>query len=257
VAVCPARAVSMDGMADVKEADALAPLPSLDAVLDMIRFRRSIRQFTERKIGTAEIDAMLEAGRWTATASNKQGNRFIFVQEKLPELKRAVWQTVEDIASNNGAEAEWARRFIAMRDNDGVDYLFRNAPAAIYIATANTWDAGMAAQNLEYAAVTQGMGVLYDGFLARFTSRSTEALCLLQLDSPGAKPIAACMLAGYPAVRYYRTAPKRQVDAVVVKLKLPLFDIINARFQKRVLYTPKFCNIKNMTMTLPGYEFLV
>jgi hypothetical protein len=107
-----------------------------------------------------------------------------------------------------------------MRDDDGVDYLFRNAPAAIYIATANTWDAGMAAQNLEYAAVAQGMGVLYDGFLARFASRSPEALSLLQLDGVDAKPIAACMLAGYPAARYYRTAPKRQVDAVVMSKRI-------------------------------------
>jgi len=81
----------------------------------------------------------------------------------------------------------------------------------LYIAAENLWDAGLAAQNMELAAVTQGLGALYNGYLVRSTRLSDEAQTLLQLDG---KPLAMCMLLGYPDVKYVRTAPRKKVDVV-------------------------------------------
>ena len=56
-----------------------------------------------------------------------------------------------------------------------------------------------------------GAGVLYSGYLMRSISASPR---LLEWLSIGDKPIACCMLAGYPAVSYRRTAPRRKADVI-------------------------------------------
>jgi nitroreductase len=47
-----------------------------------------------------------------------------------------------------------------MRKSIGMDYLFRNAPAVLYVAADSAVDAALAAQNMEMAAVAQGAGPL-------------------------------------------------------------------------------------------------
>ena len=47
------------------------------------------------------------------------------------------------------------------------DYLFRNAPAVLYIVSDSPLDAGLAAQNMETMAVSLGLGVLYNGYLGQ------------------------------------------------------------------------------------------
>ena len=43
------------------------------------------------------------------------------------------------------------------------DYLFRNAPAVLFIASEANIDAGLAAQNMELMGVSLGLGFLYNG----------------------------------------------------------------------------------------------
>jgi len=51
-------------------------------LLDFLKDRRSIRSFEDKPIPDEEIDMILEAGRWTPSASNKQPWEFIVVKNK-------------------------------------------------------------------------------------------------------------------------------------------------------------------------------
>jgi nitroreductase len=134
------------------------------------------------------------------------------VQDNLSALKDVVWGGITQAQSQAGPiSAELLERLLGFEKlrEQGTDYLFRDAPAVIYIAAASAVDAALAAQNMEHMAIAQGLGVLYDGFLV-------GAANLLEtvrewLDT-GDKPVQVCMLAGYPRVEYRRTAPRKPAD---------------------------------------------
>jgi len=211
VAICPANAVSIPEyeMTDVELARPdLIPVQDL---LSAIKSRRSIRFYQDKKIEREKLENIVQAGRYTATGANRQACRFILVQDQLETLKELVWDSVGKAVANGAEEAQPLKGLWDLRADQGIDYLFRNAPAVLYIAAESAWDAGMAAQNMELAAVAQGLGALYNGFLVRSTELSVDACKLLRLEG---KPLATCMLLGYPDVAYPRTAPRRAADAV-------------------------------------------
>lgn len=46
-------------------------------MLHMIKFRRSIRNYREKIVEREKLEMMIEAGRYTATASNRQEISFL------------------------------------------------------------------------------------------------------------------------------------------------------------------------------------
>ena len=62
--------------------------------LKFLKERRSIRAYLDKEISDKEIEMILEAGRWTPSASNKQPWEFIIVKDKeiLKEIsKKAIY----------------------------------------------------------------------------------------------------------------------------------------------------------------------
>ena len=212
VAICPARAVSIPeyDMEDVHELGAGGSM-TIDMLLNTIKSRRSIRRYTSKKIERSKLVNIIQAGRYTATAVNRQACTFVLVQEQLETLKQMVWGSVEKAVAEGLSEAEPLKRLVGLRNKKNIDYLFRDAPATLYIAAENMWDAGLAAQNMELAIVSQGLGALYNGFLVRSTMLSEDAKEMLHLDG---KPLAVNMLLGYPDVGYISTAPRKKADVV-------------------------------------------
>lgn len=218
VAVCPKGAVSIPeyDMADVEEYDADSFTLQPEAVLHSIKFRRSIRNYKPEAVPEDVLRMLADAGRYTATAKNSQSNGFVFVQNEMAELKARVWQFIDDIVHKDIREIDKAFLpylvFNQRRKKDaGDDYLFRNAPVVLYVVSDSALDAGLAAQNMEMMGVSLGLGMLYNGYLARVSDANEE---LKQWLGIGDRTIRACMLLGYPAVHYARTAPRKTADVI-------------------------------------------
>lgn len=67
-------------------------------LLDIIKNRRSIRKYTDRKVTEDQIREILEAAFWAPTAINKQEWRFVVVEdreilEKMAEINPAAKMT--------------------------------------------------------------------------------------------------------------------------------------------------------------------
>lgn len=213
VAICPSGAVSIPGyeMSDVEVYNKDRFAFDIDKLLYTIKFRRSIRHYKNQPVEHEKLEHMVKAGRYTATGSNRQACRFVVVQEGMDTLKEMTWSHIGTATENPGNLPEEMvpilKKFMDMRTK-GTDYLFRNAPVAIYIAAESAVDAALAAQNMEMAAISQGLGVLYDGFLVM--ASKNPAICeWLDIQD---KPVAVCMLVGYPQKSYKRTAPRRTAD---------------------------------------------
>lgn len=216
-AVCPVGAPTIPDydMADVHPIDETKFICP-DALLHTIQARRSVRRYQQRPVEQEKLRLLFQAGRYTATAVNCQGCRFILVQERLEEFKKLIWDGIGELLSASEpipeAVAPYAQMYAQKQRDPKADFLFRNAPAVLFVAAERLWDAGMAAQNMELAAVSQGIGMLYNGFLLRAAAFVPGAAQWLGAEE---KPLAACMLLGYPDIRYQRTAPRRDADIVL------------------------------------------
>lgn len=215
-AVCPAAAISIPGydMKDVEEYEEGTFTVEPDALLHMIKFRRSIRKYRECKIEEEHLASIIQAGRYTATAKNAQSCYFTVVKDNLDYLKRAVWEQIDELTDKKEPVPAELKPYLAFnrrrKENPGDDFLFRNAPSVIYVACENSIDAGLAAQNMELMAVSLGMGMLYNGYLARITESNAELKEWLGLSAP----IRICMLAGYPDMKYRRTVPRKEANII-------------------------------------------
>lgn len=248
VAICPAGAVSIPeyDMEDVEEhvaesfeeyavescsGNAAGNLEKcaysfLKDLLHNIKFRRSVRSYKEEKVGQQELEMLLQAGRYTATAKNNQDCHFVFVQNEIEQLKEMVWGYVEkqEQAGNNSIYTTCDKEktdtlsadlypyvaFNRRRKADPTDdFLFRNAPVVLFITSEWPLDAGLAAQNIENMAVALGMGALYNGYLARIADANEELKKWMGIEG---RTIKACLLLGYPKRSYRRTAPRKPAN---------------------------------------------
>lgn len=203
-------------MADVEEYDAETFSVAPENFLHAVKFRRSIRNFRDKKVEKDCMEQILQAGRYTATAKNRQACRFIVIQEELDQFKDLLWDQVPEMVEKMKAEMpHYAALFKFMHrrrsrhpEDDG---LFFNTPACIMIAADNALDGGLAAANIENMAVAKGLGVLYSGYLTRIIKACPELEEWLGIPDT---PLVCCMLIGYPAVSYKRTAPRKKADIV-------------------------------------------
>ncbi len=100
------------------------------AALEMMRSRRSIRSFTDRKPSRTDIDRLIEAARWAPSNHNRQGWKFIVFEDRQ-EL-RALAEKIRISLSNR---IETAKRIPSAQAKELIRYatLFAEAPIAILV----------------------------------------------------------------------------------------------------------------------------
>lgn len=219
VAVCPVNAVSIPDydMAEVEEFDRDTFVLDPDVYLHAVKFRRSIRQFKNMPVEREKLERVLNAGRYTATAKNEQGCKFTLIQEELPEFKELFWKELPGIIEALEEESPlYARVFRSFyrkyQEDPSADNFFFDTPSFLVITAKNVLDAGLAAANIENMAVAEGMGALYSGYTRAVIEASKNIREWLGI---GSRTVACCMLIGYPAVTYKRTAPRKQGNIVI------------------------------------------
>ena len=218
VAICPQKAVSIPeyDMEDVEEYDSGNFSVSPANFLHAVKFRRSIRDFKEEKLDWELLERILQAGRYTPTAKNSQSCQFVVIQDRLEELKELVWNELPAMAEQikkTLPQYSMLFRFFSRRhrDNPKDDALFFCAPACLVIASDSVLDGGLAAANIENMAVAEGAEVLYDGYLTRIMESCPAVKEWLGIPE---RKIACCLLLGYPAVTYRRTAPRKPLQVI-------------------------------------------
>lgn len=203
-AVCPKEAVTISGYEEEaspkKENMRLNP----ETVLEVIRFRRSIRQFQDKEIPKAVLDQILEAGRLTHTAKNMQDVSFTVLDKEKASIERMAVKLFKRIKPFAGIFNPSARR---MNIND--DFFFFKAPAVIIIMAKDKTNGILAAQNMEFVAEANGLGVLFSGFFAfaaNFSKKIGKAL-----RTPKGKKVAAVLVLGYPKTQFLRSTQREKL----------------------------------------------
>jgi nitroreductase/NAD-dependent dihydropyrimidine dehydrogenase PreA subunit len=227
IAVCPVNAVSMNDydMKEVKEYEKDSFAVSSENLLNFIKFRRSVRYFQNRQVEREKIERIIEAGRFTPTASNRQEVSYIVIEKEiekvtdlaLESLNRAGHRILSDNEVTDQTVRRYSKRWITMYETRkkkpaAVVGLFFNAPVVVVITASSAVDGALAASNMELMVNAEGLGMFYSGFFVRAVKESEQLREFLRLQE--GREVTACLVIGYPAVKYLRTVPRRKSDII-------------------------------------------
>ena len=189
--------------------------------MNFMKFRRSVRLFKENDIEEEKIAKIIEAGKFTQTGSNAQDVSYIVVKDKLQEVRKAVLETLNVAADQMIADKNTPKNFLTyaymwkkmnsdfLENPNGEDRLFFKAPLLILVEANSVVDGALAAAKMELMTDALGLGTYFSGFLERAVAINPKLRELLQIQE--GKQLAACMVVGYPKVKYKRTVPRKDV----------------------------------------------
>jgi len=225
IAVCPKEAVSTDeyNMEEVKNYQKEEFEIEPERLLNFIKFRRTVRQFRNKEVEVEKLSNIIEAGRFTQTGTNSQDLSYVVVRDGLQQLKNVTFETLKFMSDNilNNLTEEnmsykryaemWAYMYGHYKENQKEnDSLFFNAPAVIVVTANSEVNGALAASNMELMTNAVGLGTFFSGFFVAAAKGNKQIVDMLGVK-PG-KQIVACMVIGYPAVKYSRTVPRKSAD---------------------------------------------
>ncbi|MGM0603851.1 MAG: nitroreductase family protein, partial [Bacillota bacterium] len=225
VAICPTNAVSTDkyDMDEVKEYRKEDFSLDADRLLNFIKFRRTIRQFKDKKVEKEKLKKIIDAARFTPTAGNRQDTSFTVLIDNLDKYRNLTYQSLnrkaEKVLSNSNGESKIHRKYALMlkrmcrdykKNPESSDNLFFNAPAVIAVSAESPVNAALASGNMELMANALNLGVVFSGFSVTAAEDNQEIKDFLNLKEN--KELVTVMIIGYPDVEYQRTVPRKKAD---------------------------------------------
>lgn len=232
VAACPVGAIQLPGytLRDVVEYTPEAFEIPAERLLNFMKFRRSIRQFTPKKVEEETLHVVLEAGRYAPTGANRQMVRYIVLKDQLPELTRRALKILHDAAARmeederlqgvRRYQEKWTALYRRLEES-GYDGLFYHAPCVVLTvdcepvsSVTTNLNAGLASANMELMAHALGLGACYIGFFAMAVALEDDLAASIGLK-PGEQLVSALAL-GYTDLRYYRTPPRKPAQVAYV-----------------------------------------
>ena len=205
-ALCPKEAVELRGWGE-GGGEPVSPPVDADALLGMMKSRRTTRQFLDKEIPEDVLQKLLEAGRYAPTAENHKVVEFIVLDKHRDEIERKAVTMFRKAIDKISKFAPGIAN-IVIDDR----FFFKGAPLVLLVTNKAGIDRGLAAAYVELAANAQGLGVLYSGFFLLANKLSPSIRKLIPLRK-GYK-ISNCMVIGYPSVKYQRVPPRFPVKLI-------------------------------------------
>ncbi|MFC1579722.1 nitroreductase family protein [Thermodesulfobacteriota bacterium] len=186
-----------------------------DAILDIMKTRRSIRRYKQKDVPDELLYKIMEAGRWSPSGDNGQPWRFIIV--RAPDTKKALGKIATE-GSGRRFTAEYftgkmQERFEGLKDEEKKARAFKklrsgvvssflaDAPVIIMVcALLDVWDvpydAAMALQNMQLMAHTLGLGTCV--VVAPVSDMRDDIKTMALLKIPHGYKIVSPLAVGYP-----------------------------------------------------------
>jgi nitroreductase/NAD-dependent dihydropyrimidine dehydrogenase PreA subunit len=211
------------------------PAVSADIFQLLIRERRSIRLFKDEPVSKEHLLKIIEAGRYSPTASNRQDVNYIVLsnKQKVSELRSLVESFMEKTFKlmQNGAIALFYKmkygRLIAdsLRSYDMLYQFVKNKEeknayfplpfgSAVIITTAQSFDTlapfncSVALYNCSLMAHSLGLGSCFMGFVQFGANMDKKIKHWLEI--PKEEQAYGAMVVGHPDVKYRRLIERKK-----------------------------------------------
>jgi len=222
VAVCPKNAIVLEDypMSEILEYEKGRFEIDANQYLRSLKYRRTIRHFSKRQVEDQKIQNIIEAGRYSPTGGNLQNVSYCIVKDDIEPLKTMIINELNLIANLSDEEKQklniswygdlWKQMYLEFHNQKKKDGLFFDAGTVILILSTSVENAYVAAAHMETMVYAQGLGMLYSGFFTRAVAHSRELQEYLNLKH--GKKVCACLVIGYPEIKYQRTVPRRKAE---------------------------------------------
>jgi nitroreductase/NAD-dependent dihydropyrimidine dehydrogenase PreA subunit len=224
IAVCPKNAITLDNypMSEIVEYKKGEFNIDENQYLRSLKYRRTIRQFSNKQVENEKIKKIIEAGRYSPTGGNQQNVSFCVVREDIDVLRNMTLEELNKIATLSTKEKEktnvswywdlWKQMYQEYHNENRKDGLFFDAGTVILVLSESVQNACIAAAHMETMVYAQGLGMLYSGFFTRAVAHSKEMKEYLQLKQ--GQEVVACLVIGYPNIQYQRTVPRKEAEII-------------------------------------------
>lgn len=166
-------------------------------ILEIIKGRRSIRNFKTENLPEQAVENLVEAARWAPSAGNIQPWKFIIVRK--PEIKKRLAKAALEQAFVEEASVV----IVVCADENRSSQGYGNRGRKLYCIQ----DTAAAIQNIHLAAYSLGLGTCWIGAFDE-----EEARTILKIPQ-GIRPVAIIPV-GYPA-ESPRPRNRRPLDEIV------------------------------------------
>jgi nitroreductase len=183
---------------------------------ELLKSRRSIRQFTDRKPSRTQIECLIEAASWAPSNHNRQGWKFIVFEDRqqismlAEQTRKSLHKTMKEAHRLTAGRVDELFHFAGAFDQSPIVILAMHkkspavgrsllAAATSELASGEALSTAMAVQNLLLAAHAIGLGtcVMTAPLLAGEVWKSLrdfpagfEPTCLITVGYPASVPAA-------------------------------------------------------------------
>lgn len=226
LAVCPTGALSILGK---NPEDSLpvdrAAWPTPDALSNLIRGRRSVRQYEDRDVEPALLQSLLATVAHAPTGVNSRQLTLTVLDDRavMARFQKQVMAGLKAAAADGRIPERflYLQKVISWPYSFGLKLLFRAAPHALIVSAPPTapcpdQDIAIALATFDLLAQSAGLGTVWWGMLHMVLVVLPELKAELGLS---ADHHFYAMLFGYPAVQYARTV-QRDDAATVQRVEL-------------------------------------
>ena len=236
VAICPKDAIVHSEFPEGYVKPVISEnIPSSEAVLELLRTRRSIRFFKDRPVERQLIEGIIEAARFAPSALNLQTTEFIVVQDKellenivqatgryfaesVAKLHNPLIRQIVSVGMRVPARAVTEEllphiEHVVAETRKGRDLVLYNAPVLILFHAEKRpfWsvdiNASLALQNAALMAYAQGLGSIFSNAMAVACERDKSVRQLVKL--PENHKAYGVLAIGYPRLEFKKWPQRR------------------------------------------------
>jgi nitroreductase/NAD-dependent dihydropyrimidine dehydrogenase PreA subunit len=212
IAVCPVNAIQSENLGEIEEFSANSNLQNINYqnFLQMVRSRRSIRQYKSDPVPKDLIDKVFTAMQYASSAHNDRNWIYTILSDplKIKELSDTIAQELIHHPIWGIAFGEGIKSYLKLNK----DPVFLKAPMIVFLSTNSETplegnNAGIALTYGQLAAHTLGLGSCWCGFAQLILRSNTE----LRKKYGIRGNIWGVITLGFPNVKYHRIAPRKPV----------------------------------------------
>lgn len=237
ISVCPTNAIQFTSPElpfEFEETNQPSTLLSYENYMKFIRSRRSTRKYTTQPLEKKKIEQIIEAMRYSPSASNRQNREYLVItnKEKIKEFSKEVGKLMKKAKRYLKLKYILAPFITSMlrkrllnpktkrnleiffeRTKKGDDLIFFNAPCVIVVhsrpySNMSASDAAISIVHGMLAAHSLNLGTCWIGFAHEYLTRFKKAR--KKLGIPSSHNVFGVFIIGYPELTFRRAPPRRK-----------------------------------------------
>lgn len=192
---CPKKAIRFDELTT----EEVYPAPAEDPLENLIRSRRSIRNYSDKLPDKALVQRALDIAAYAPSGKNRRDHRYsiLWGKNKVAQLRDRCLALCEEF--NVDPELPKLMKL-------GTDLLTCGAPCMIVVWSPDdclnpVLDPAVSMAQLELLLVNQGLGTCWGGYIRHLADRFPEIRRMLGV--PEGAHVRCALMAGYPQNEHY------------------------------------------------------